>query len=153
MSPFSNTLRGAADHLSKSLAVLGEDVLALGFAHLLENHLLGRLRGDSPENVGGLGELDLHVHFGFLAVELLRFLQGDLRGGVGHVLDDLFHGEQIDLAGFMVESGPEVLVRAVILPRRRQDRVLDGGDDHIGLDPLFLGECLDGLLQRVRHSQ
>src|SRR5262249_33192215 len=35
-------LHGAVDDLADPLVVLGEDVLALGFANLLEDHLLGR---------------------------------------------------------------------------------------------------------------
>ena len=68
----------AVDHFADAIVVLGEDVLALGLAHLLEDDLLGGLRGDAPEHVGALRELDLHVDFGFLAVELLRFLERDL---------------------------------------------------------------------------
>ena len=49
----------AVDDLADALVVLGEDVLALGLADLLEDDLLGRLRGDAAEHLGGLGELDL----------------------------------------------------------------------------------------------
>src|SRR4030095_6612503 len=51
----------AVDHLADALVVLGEDVLALRLAHLLEDDLLGGLRGDAPEHVGPLRKLDLHV--------------------------------------------------------------------------------------------
>ena len=68
-------LHRGVHHLADALAVFAEDVLALGLAHLLEDHLLGGLRGDAAEHLGGLGKLDFHVHFGFLAVELLRFFQ------------------------------------------------------------------------------
>ena len=73
MSPFSKRLTDAADDLADALAVLGVDVLALGLADLLEDHLLGGLRRDAAEVLGRAGELDLHVDFRLVAVELLRF--------------------------------------------------------------------------------
>ena len=144
-------LHRAVDHFADAIVVLGEDVLALGLAHLLEDHLLGGLRRDPAEHVGALRELDLHVDFGFFAVELLRFLQRDLGRVVGHVGHDVLDGEQIDLAGFLIEPRLQVLVRLVVLARRRQDGVLDRGDDRVGLDAFFLGERLDRLHQRVLH--
>ena len=122
-----------------------EDVLALGLAHLLEDHLLGGLRGNASEHVGPLRELDFHVDFGFLAVEVLRLLQRDLRRRVLDFGDDVLDGEQVDLAGLLVEARLQVLVRLVVLARRRQHGVFDGSDDRVGLDALFLGEGLDRL--------
>ena len=63
------------DHLADALVVFGKDVLALRLAHLLEDHLLGGLRGNASEHVGPLRELDFHVDFRFLAVEVLRLLE------------------------------------------------------------------------------
>jgi hypothetical protein len=71
-------LHHAADHFADALAVLAVDVLALRLAHLLEDHLLGGLRRDASEILGRPRELDLHVDFRFLAVELLRFVERDL---------------------------------------------------------------------------
>ena len=68
-------LDDAADHVANPLAVLGMDVLALRLADLLENHLLGGLRGDPPEVFGWTGKLDFHIDFRFVAVQLLRFRQ------------------------------------------------------------------------------
>ena len=135
--------------LADALAVFAEDVLALRLAHLLEDHLLGGLRGDAAEDVGPLGELDLHVDFRFLAVQLLRFLERDLGRRVGHFVDDVLGGEQIDLARLLVEARLQVLVRFVILPRGGEDRVLDRANDDIGFDALLFGECLDRLHEGV----
>ena len=99
MSPFSNRLTDAADDFADALAVLGVDVVALGLADLLEDHLLGGLRGDAAEVLGRARELDLHVDFRFLAVELLRFGQRDLVRRVGHFLDDLLDRAELELAG------------------------------------------------------
>ena len=59
MSPFSKRLTVRVDDFADALVELGEDVLALGLAHLLEDDLLGRLRRDAAEHFGRLRELDL----------------------------------------------------------------------------------------------
>ena len=76
-------LHHAADDFADALAVLGVDVFALGFADLLEDDLLGRLRGDAAEILGRPRELDFHVDFRLVAVELLRLAQRNLGRGVG----------------------------------------------------------------------
>ena len=48
-------LHRAVDDLADPLVVLGEDVLALRLAHLLEDDLLGGLRGDAAQHLGRLG--------------------------------------------------------------------------------------------------
>ena len=58
--------------------------------------------------------------------------------------------EQVDLAGLGVEARLQVLAGLVVLARGGRDRVLDGADDDVGLDALFLGERFDRLLQRIR---
>ena len=86
MSPFSNRLIVPLTHFADPLVVLGEDVLALGLADLLEDHLLGGLRGDAPQHLGRLGELHLVAELDAvgdivaveLAVHLARFVDGDL---------------------------------------------------------------------------
>ena len=154
MSPFSNRLIGAVDDLADALVVFGEDVLALGFADLLEDHLLGRLRGDAAEHLGRLRELHLVAELDAvgdvvaveLAIHLPRLVDRDLGRGVGDVLHDRLEREEIDLAGFHVEARLQVLVGLVVLARRRGDGFFNRADDDIGLDALFLGERFDGLL-------
>ncbi len=141
----------AVDHFADALVVFGEDVLALRLAHFLEDHLLGGLRGNASEHVGPLRELDFHVDFRFLAVEVLRLFQRNLRRRVLDFGDDVLDGEQVDLAGLLVEARLQVLVRLVVLARGRQHGVFDGSDDRVGLDALFLSEGLDRLHQRVLH--
>ena len=90
-------------------------MFALGLADFLEDHLFGRLRGDAPEHVGALRELDLHVDFSLVAVEILRFLERDLGRRIGDFLDDVLRGEQVDLARFLVEPRFQVLIGLVVL--------------------------------------
>ena len=92
-------LDDAVDDLADALAVLGVDVLALGLADLLEDHLLGGLRRDPPEVLGRPRELDLHVDFRFVAVELLRFGQRDLVRRIGDLVDDALDRAELDLSG------------------------------------------------------
>ena len=78
----------AVDDLADALVVLGEDVLALGLADLLEDHLLGGLRGDAAEHFGRLRELHLVAELDavgdLVAVErpvhLARLVERDLGG-------------------------------------------------------------------------
>ena len=147
----------AVDHVADALVVLGEDVLALGLAHLLEDHLLGGLRGDPAEHFGRLRELHLVAELDavgdLVAVERPVHLAGLVSeisvAGVGHFLDDRLQGEEVDLAGFGVEPRLQVLAGLVVLARGGRDRFLDGADDDVGLDALFLGQRFDRLLQWV----
>src|SRR5204863_9324061 len=140
----------AAHDFPDAVAVLGVDVVALGLADLLEDHLLRGLGGDAPEILGRPRELDLHVDFRFLAIELLRFGERDLVGRIGHFLDDALDGAELDLSGFRVELGAQRLV-LVPLARGRLDGVLHGGNDDFRLDALFLGDGVDLLQQRILH--
>ena len=99
------------------------------------------MSGDAAEHFGGLRKFNFHVHFGFLAVELLRFLERDLRRRILHVPDNLLHRKEIDLTGVLIEAGFQVLVRLVVLARGGEDRVLDGANDDIGFDALLLGDA------------
>ena len=125
-----------------AVAVFGVNVFALGFAHLLEDHLLRRLCGDAPEILGRPGELDLHVHFRLVPVELLRLGERDLIGRVRDFFDDALDGAELDLAGLGVEARAQRLV-LVALARGRLDRVLHSADDDLRLDPFFFGDRVD----------
>src|SRR5439155_22022012 len=83
--------------------------------------------------------------------ELPGLLQADLRLRDLHRLHDLPDGEHLDLARLVVETAAQVLVVLVVLLGRGQDRVLDGGDDDVGVDVLLPADLLDLLPQLVRH--
>ena len=153
-------LDGAVDDLADALVVLGEDVLALGLAHLLEDHLLGGLRGDAAEHFGRLRKLHLVAELdavgNVVAVERRYISRASSSAisvaGVRHLLDDCLQREQIDLAGLGVEPRLQVLAGLVVLARRGGDRFLDRADHDVRLDAFFLRERFDRLLQRIRHS-
>ena len=143
------TLDRPRHHFAESVAELVVDVVALRFPHLLEDHLLGGLGGDPTQHISRFRELDLHVDFRFVAVELLCLGEGDLGRRVSHVLYDLPDRVEIDLTRVGIELGPEVFVRLVVFPRRGQHGILDRRDDDVRIDPFFLGQGLDRLQQGI----
>ena len=144
-------LDGAAHHLAPPFAELAEHVLALGFADLLEDHLLGGLRGDAPEILRSAGELHLHVDLGLVAVEGLRLAQRDFRRRVLDVGHDLLDRAQLDFTARRVEARAQDLV-LVLLAGRGLDRILQRLHHDLRVDPLFLGQGFDELLQLARHD-
>ena len=88
-------LDDAVHDLAHAARVLGEDVVALGLADLLEDDLLRGLGGDAAEDVGRLRELDLLAHLG-LGDELLRLFEADLGLGDLDRLHDLLDREDLD---------------------------------------------------------
>jgi len=89
--------------------------------------------------------------FRVLAVNRLGFGDRDLLARVGHFVDDRLHREQLDLAVLGIEFRLQLFVFGlVVLARRRQHGFFHRLDHDLGLDALFLGERLDGLLQRIR---
>jgi hypothetical protein len=76
-------------------------------------------------------------------------VQADLGGGVVHRLHDLLHREDLDEPALAVEPAAQVLVVLVVLLRRGEDRVFDGGNDHVGIDVLLPADLLDLLSQLI----
>ena len=93
-----DALDGAVDDLADAVDVLVVHALALGIAHLLHDHLLGRLGGDAAE-------LDRRQRLGDEVAELggvvlaLGVLELDLAAGLLDGLDDLEQAPQAQLAG------------------------------------------------------
>ncbi len=157
----------AADQLTLAILVLVEDDVALGIAHALQEHLLGRLRGDAPEGAArllhvqhgaelfvllarALGvtrvpehlEAQLLADFGFEAV-LDRNVEGDLAVGLSDLFDDGHVLEEIDVAALFVEAGFELAGRTERSLRCLQNGRLHRLDEHLFVDALLLGHLLD----------
>src|SRR5690606_32620591 len=139
------------DDLADAFAVLLVDLLALGFTHALRDDLLGSLCRDAAELLGFLRELDLHADFGFVAVQLLRFLERNLAGRVGDVLDNLANGVEFDQTGLAVEPRVQVFLGLEYLLRSRHVGVLDRANDDGRVDALVLRHDINHLLQFGRH--
>ena len=152
----------AVDDLADAVLELLVLAVALGLAHLLDDHLLGRLGGDAAEihrrqrlgdEVAGLGR----------RVPAARILDQDVGRGVLDLVDHLEEALQLDLAGLGVDLGADVGLLPVARARRLLDRVLHGGDhdhpvdrllarDRVGDLQEFKSVCTDGHYSCSRRS-
>src|SRR5262249_16754985 len=117
----------------------------------LEDDLLRGLGRDASQHVRGLRELDLLADLG-LRDDALGLGQADLGLRDLHVLDDLADREDLDLPALVVEPAAEVLRALVVLLRGREDGVLDGRDDHLGIDVLLPADLFDLLSELACHG-
>ena len=113
-------------------------ILPLGFAHLLQNHLLGGLRGDASQRVGGLGNADFAADFSdgiddARASSSEISLAGSVTGST-----TLLHAENFERAGLLIDIRDQVFVGAEMLARRHQHGVLDRIEHDLRIDALFL---------------
>ena len=146
-------LDGGVEDLAGAVVVLVEDGVALGFADLLEDDLLGHLRGDAAERSGVLVEAQLAADLD-LGRELAGLLEGHLVDFVFDLLgrlDDGLVDIGADLAGLAVHLGAHVLLRLVVLARGEGDGVFDGADYDCRLDSLIPAQHLDRLIQNTCH--
>ncbi len=146
-------LDGGVEDLAGAVVVLVEDGVALGFADLLEDDLLGHLGGDASEGRGVLVEAEFAADFD-LGGEFARLLERHLVDLVFDLLgrfDDGLEDVGADLAGFAVHLGAHVLLRLVVLAGGEGDGVLNGANDYVRLDALVPAQRLDRLIQNTCH--
>src|SRR5215217_3607521 len=150
-------LDDARDQLPDAVLVLLEHHVALGLADPLEDHLLGRLRGDPAEVVRRhVALLDLVLELGEARLRDLRRLGDDHLAGLGvdaplelagrlllGLVEQLvleLHGQDQLLHAVIAKVGVEVHARVAdgvgLLLVGREQRVLQGGDE------LLLGDAL-----------
>jgi len=141
----------AVHDLALAILVLLEDVVALGLADHLDDHLLGRLREDAPEARGVELHADLVAELGF-GIEAVRLLERDLGGGVGDDLDHLAEFEELDLAEILVVAGLDLALLALRAPRGLLHGLLDRADDLLAVDSLVLGDLVD-LAFQAEHAR
>ncbi len=131
-----DALDRAVDDLADAVLVFVVLAVALGLAHLLHDHLLGRLGGDAAEvhrrkllgdEVAGLG----------VGIALARVLDRDLARAFLDVLDHLEQALQLHLAGLRVDVGADVGLLAVARARRLLDGVGHRVDDDRLVDRLL----------------
>src|SRR6185369_12479426 len=77
-----DALDGAVDELAGAARVFIEDRLALGLADLLEDYLLGSLRGDASERIGVFCNSDFGADLGF-GIDAPSFRKGHFVHGIG----------------------------------------------------------------------
>ena len=136
------------------MGIFVEDRVALGFAHLLEDDLLGQLRGDAAQGAGVAVEANLAAHLD-AGRQFVGLGQRDL---VHRVLDLLLVGHDRlvdvgrDLAGLLVQLPAHVLLGLVVLARGQGDGLFHGADHDLGLDALLAAQEFDTLIQHAGHT-
>ena len=144
-------LHDAVDQLALAVLELVEDDLALDVPHPLHDVLLGRLGGDPAEHRG----VDLHQQLvAQLHVRVQRvagLVEIDLGVGVRHVVHHHLGLEDLDLADVGVVLGLEGPLGTERLLGRRHHGGLDGLDEDLPVDALFLGHLLDDPTQILLH--
>ena len=124
--------------------------VALGLAHLLQDHLLGRLRRDAPEHIGRLRGQNFRPDFR-VWVLLLRVRQADFPLRVDNLFHHRLHRIHVHLPGFRIELSAQILFGLVKLARGHHHRIFDGRDHHFRFDVLFPAQHLDLLIEQIRH--
>ncbi len=146
-----DALHGGVQHFLLAMGVLLEDRVALGFTHLLEDDLLGQLRGDAAQRAGVAIEANLAAHLDARG-QFIGLGQRDL---VDRIFDLLFVGHDRlvdigrDLAGLLVQLAAHVFLGLVVLARGQGNRLFHGADNDLGLNALLAAQELDTLIQHA----
>ena len=155
-------LHDAGDQLADAVAVLLVHHVALGLADALQDHLLGGLRGDPAEVVGGdVALVDLVAVFGELRRVDFRFLRfahlARLRVDVGSSSSivstircasrrsGMISSITRKSRGLAVHFDARVLGRAGLLLVGGEQRVLERDHQLLGLDALLARKRVHGL--------
>ena len=133
-----------------AVLVLREDALALGLAHALEDHLLGRLGGDPAELLHLEVDLDHVLELG-ARLEPPRLVEAHLELGIGHLLDDALLGEHPDGPGLPVEREAGVVPDTHRPLRGGEEGGLQRLEEDLCRDPLLASDLLDRQLELPVH--
>ena len=150
-----DTLDDAADELPDALLVGFDHLRTLGFAHLLHDHLLGLLRGDTTETdrlhrlLDETADLSLRVHidrvvepqFAVRRLEIPRV-----------VCQHLPTAEGLVLAALAVDGDAHVPFLAVLLASGRRERRLQRLEDHFLVDALLVRDGIDHQHDFLAHQ-
>src|SRR5690606_20209158 len=135
-----DALDGAVDDLADAVLVVLVVPVALGLAHRLHDHLLGRLRGDTAEihrrKLLGDEVADLGV-----GVAPARLLKRNLARRLSDIFHHLHQALELYLARLRIDVGADVRLLTVARARRLLDRVGHGRKHDL---------LVDGLLTRDR---
>lgn len=129
-------MASSAPDLTHAVLKLFKLALALGVADLLEDDLLGRLRGDAAELDRGQ-RIDNVIADDRTLLELLGFLQVDLLEIVIDRLDHFDDAPQAQIAGDGVELRTNVVLGTVAGAGGALDRVFHRFDDDALVDHLL----------------
>ncbi len=133
-------LHRRVQHFLFAVRILLEDRVALRLAHLLEDDLLGQLRGDAAQRAGVAIDANLAAHF-HARRHFVGLCQRDLVHGIFDLLlvgDHRLIDVGGDLAGVLVQFPAHVFLGLVELARSQGDGFLDRAHNDGGVDALFL---------------
>src|SRR5205814_5957724 len=144
-------LDGADEDLLAARQEVVEQLLALGVADLLQDHLLGGLRADAADG-DGLDRLfdvvvDLDVGDLLERLEVQDLGIGQLQAGlIGHHMPA---AEGLIVAGFTIDGDTDVDLATMQLLRRRRQRSLDRTEHDLPIDALL---ARDGVHQHQQFA-
>src|SRR5207237_5575420 len=121
-----------SDDVALAVGVLREDLLALGLAERLLDHLFRGLGADPPERGGRLLEWD-HITELRIGLDLLRGVELDLDLRILDLLDDRLEEKDLECPGLDVDLDVDVLLITVGALDRAGDDVADDflGETHL----------------------
>ena len=141
-----DALDQTVDDLADAVLVLFVLAFTLGLAHLLHDHLLGRLGGDAAE-VDGRQRVDQEIADLRVRLGLARRFQVRLGDLVLHLLRHLDVARQPDLAGRAVDGGADIVLVSVFRAPGLLNRLLHGFENLFALDSLVAGDGFGHLQQ------
>src|SRR6185437_6375515 len=149
-------LYSRVDDLAHAADVLVVHSVALGFAHLLENDLLRKLRGDAAENSFGLfrnvqfpADLDIGIN---LARIIDRHLQSRIFDLLGR-LYNAFHCEGADLSRVFIEMGAQVFLGLVVLAGGDNNRIFHRAHHNLRINALLSTESVNCVVELACHKK
>ena len=120
-----DALDGGGDDLAQLALELDQADALLTRADTLADDVARRGDGDPAQTLGIERHLDLVADLEFLSlVDLLRFLHGDLKIGIHHLVDDGLDQLDVEAVLFGVSLEDNVLVAAVVAFAGDLDRLL-----------------------------
>ena len=137
------------------MRVLLEYRIPLSFPDLLEDDLLGQLRGNAAQRRGIAIHADLAANL-YARSQLTGLRKRNLVERVFHLLR-IGNNRLIDVGGnlarFLVQLPTHVFLSLVKLARGQGNGLFDRADNDAGVDSLFCTKQFDTLVQRIRgHS-
>ena len=136
----------AVDHLADAVLEFLVVSLAFGFPHLLDDHLLGRLRRDAAE-VDGRQGVDQEVAELRVRLALAGRLQVHLGDLAFHLVGDLQVAGEGDFPRLAVDEGADVVLVAVFGAPRLLDGLFHGLQDLVLVYALVAGDGFRHLQQ------
>ena len=125
--------------------------MAFGLANLLDDDLLGGLRGDTAEIDGWQGIDDEFADLG-IGFQRQRVPERDLHRLVLDRIGHLAITPEADLSGRPVDIGADIVFVAVFRTARFLDRLLHGFQHFLAVYALFAGDIVRHL-QQFRFDQ